>query len=198
MLQVDLAARELRAAENTTSAEQAADPVERALARAKTGDQAAFAELVRKHQSMVFSLARAFLRDRETAEELAQDVFLSLYQNLESIESASHLKFWLRRVAGHRCIDYARKRKMPLVSVEDAPEPFSIFEMPDSLMRATLRRIVATLPEKPRLVVTLRFQEDLDPTEISEILDMPVNTVKSHLRRSLTILREKVGRIMES
>lgn len=201
MLQVDLASRASDATENTTAdpgAREATDAVERMLQRAKTGDQAAFAELVRKHQSMVFSLARAFLRDRETAEELAQDVFLSLYQNLGAIESAAHLKFWLRKVAGHRCIDYARKRRMPLVSVEDAPEPFSIFDMPDSLMQAALRRIVATLPEKPRLVVTLRYQEDLDPNEISQILDMPVNTVKSHLRRSLTILREKVGRIIDS
>jgi RNA polymerase sigma-70 factor (ECF subfamily) len=61
-------------------------------------------------------------------------------------------------------------------------------------MTEALRRIVATLPEKPRLVVTLRYQEDLDPTEIAELLDMPLNTVKSHLRRSLVILREKVTR----
>jgi RNA polymerase sigma-70 factor (ECF subfamily) len=53
---------------------------------------------------------------------------------------------------------------------------------------------VATLPEKPRLVVTLRYQEDLDPTEIADLLGMPLNTVKSHLRRSLAILREKVTR----
>jgi RNA polymerase sigma-70 factor (ECF subfamily) len=71
-----------------------------------------------------------------------------------------------------------------------------MFDLPDSMMRDTLRRIVATLPEKPRLVVQLRYQEDLDPTEIAEILDMPLNTVKSHLRRSLAILREKVGRCL--
>jgi RNA polymerase sigma-70 factor, ECF subfamily len=62
------------------------------------------------------------------------------------------------------------------------------------LMTEALRRIVATLPEKPRLVVTLRYQEDLDPSEIADLLDMPLNTVKSHLRRSLAILREKVTR----
>jgi RNA polymerase sigma-70 factor (ECF subfamily) len=85
---------------------------------------------------------------------------------------------------------------MRMVSVDDAPEPVSSFEFGDSLMSATLRRIVATLPEKPRLVVTLRYQEDLDPTEIAEILGMPLNTVKSHLRRSLVILREKVTRCL--
>ncbi|MGH9845940.1 MAG: RNA polymerase sigma factor [Blastocatellia bacterium] len=172
-----------------------------ALARAKSGDQTAFAELVREHQAMVFSLARNFLRacagGRETAEELAQDVFLSLYHNLASIESPAHLKYWLRKVTGHRCIDHARRNRLKTVSVDEAPEPFSMFDMLDShdfMLRDTLRRLVATLPEKPRLVVTLRYQEDLDPTEIARVLEMPLNTVKSHLRRSLAILREKVSR----
>jgi len=164
------------------------------LSRAKDGDQTAFADLVREHQAMIFSLAHNFSRDRAAAEDVAQEVFIHLYQNLRSIESPAHLKFWLRRVTGHRCIDHARKQKMKTVSVDDAPEPVAPAEFRDSLMTEALRRIVATLPEKPRLVVTLRYQEDLDPTEIAELLEMPINTVKSHLRRSLTILREKVTR----
>jgi RNA polymerase sigma-70 factor (ECF subfamily) len=63
-------------------------------------------------------------------------------------------------------------------------------------MALTLQRLVAALPDKPRLVVTLRYQEDLEPAEIARVLDMPVNTVKSHLRRSLTLLREKVTRCL--
>lgn len=172
------------------------DKTAETLAMAKSGDQAAFADLVREHQRMVYSLGLHFFRDRALAEDVAQDVFLHLYQNLSSIESAVHLKFWLRKVTGHRCIDYSRKHKMQTVSVDEAPEPASIFDWPDAMMQTTLRRIVATLPEKPRLVVTLRYQEDLDPTEIAEILEMPINTVKSHLRRSLAILREKVTRCL--
>ena len=193
MLQVDLAPWSLRTPKKPESLE-VIEAKEGALARAKSGDQAAFAELVREHQAMVFSLARYFLHDRETAEEVAQDVFLGLYHNLASIESAAHLKFWLRRVTGHRCIDYTRRNRLKTVSVEDTPEPFSMFDLPDSMMRDTLRRIVATLPEKPRLVVQLRYQEDLDPMEIAQVLEMPLNTVKSHLRRSLAILREKISR----
>jgi len=177
---------------------------EQALARAKNDDQAAFADLVREHQAMVYSLARYFLRDTAIAEDVAQEVFLHLYQNLASIESPAHLKFWLRKVTGHRCIDFSRRQKargakssgsLP-ISLDEAPEPVSLFEMPDSMMRGTIRRFVSTLPEKPRLVVTLRYQEDLDPTEIAEILEMPLNTVKSHLRRSLAILKEKVTRCL--
>ena len=139
-------------------------------------------------------------RDAAIAEDLAQEVFIHMFRNLPSIESPAHLKFWLRKVTGHRCIDYSRRQKSngskTSLSLDEAPEPVSIFDMPDSMMRTTIRRFVASLPEKPRLVVTLRYQEDLDPTEIAEILEMPLNTVKSHLRRSLAVLKEKVTRCL--
>jgi len=167
------------------------------LARAATGDQAAFSDLVRAHQGMVFGLAYNYLRDRALAEELAQDVFLSLYRHLGSIESPAHLKFWLRKVTSHRCIDVARRHRVHIEQFSDEmPEPASPFRQPDPMLSATVRRLVATLPDGPRMVVTLRYQEDLEPSEIATILDMPVNTVKSHLRRSIQILREKVTRYL--
>lgn len=144
---------------------------------------------------MVFSLALHFTRSPAVAEELAQDVFLELYQNLRSIESPAHLRFWLRKVTTNRCIDLARKMKhQPQVSLEDAPELSFTQEMPDTALRRALQTMVAALPEKPRLVVILRYQEDLEPAEIAELLEMPIATVKSHLRRSLQILREKMSR----
>ena len=166
------------------------------LIQARQGDQTAFAALVREHQAMVFSVARNFLRDRALAEELAQEVFLHLYRNLAAIESPEHLKFWLRKVTGHRCIDYVRRNRMQTVELEEVSEPAAPNKSSDLFLQQTLRRFVATLPETPRLIVTLRYQEDLDPTEIATVLEMPLNTVKSHLRRSLAILREKVGRTL--
>lgn len=165
------------------------------LARAGRGDQAAFADLVRAHQGMVFGLAYNFLRDRALAEELAQEVFLHLYRYLAQIQSAEHLVFWLRKVTSHRCIDYTRRHKHDArTSIDELPEQAGEFEMSDPLLKSALRRIIATLPEKPRMILALRYQEDLEPAEIAELLEMPVNTVKSHLRRSLALLREKVTR----
>lgn len=165
------------------------------LARASSGDQAAFGDLVRQHQGMVFGLAYNYLRVRALAEELAQEVFLQLYRHLPQIESPDHLVHWLRRVTCHRSIDYTRKLKRePQAAFDELPETAAEFRETDPLLTATLRRIVATLPEKPRMIIALRYQEDLEPAEIAELLEMPVNTVKSHLRRSLQILREKVNR----
>ena len=167
------------------------------LARAQEGDHSAFAEIVRDHQGMVFGLACHFLRDRALAEELAQEVFLELYQNLASIKSPDHLKFWLRRVAGNRCIDTVRRRKIrPFIGLDEVPEPAAKSVEGDPILAGTLRRYVGTLPETARLIIILRYQEDLAPTEIAEVLEMPVNTVKSHLQRSLALLREKLARCL--
>ncbi len=165
------------------------------LAQAAAGDQIAFAQIVQQHQAMVFSLAYHFLHDQTLAEEVAQEVFLHLYQNLAAIESPAHLAYWLRRVTSHRCIDQARKQRgQRHMSIDEIPEPSTDFPSSDPLLSEMLRRFVAALPEEPRLIVTLRYQEDLDPVEIAQLLEIPVNTVKSHLRRSLALLREKLAR----
>jgi RNA polymerase sigma-70 factor (ECF subfamily) len=168
---------------------------ERTLARAAQGDQAAFAEIVREHQAMVYGLAVHFLRDRALAEEVSQEVFLELYRNLGSIRSPQHLTFWLRKVASNRCVDQTRRRAVrPQVGLDDVPEIASEEVRADPMLSETLRKCVGALPETPRMVLVLRYQEDLDPSEIAAVLDMPVNTVKSHLQRSLALLRAKLTR----
>ena len=163
-----------------------------ALRRAQSGDHDAFAELVEQHEAMVYSLAYHFFGDRGRAEEVAQDVFLQLYRNLSSIESESHIVFWLRQVATRRCIDQTRRAKLKAVSLDDAGELRAAERHHDPIRDRKLRELIAELPELQRAVVTLRYQEDLDPSEICRIVDMPVNTVKSHLHRALQSLRRKL------
>jgi RNA polymerase sigma-70 factor (ECF subfamily) len=154
-----------------------------------------FGRIVEDNQSMVYSVALRFLRDRERAEDLAQDVFLKLYEQIGRIESPAHATWWLRRAICHRSIDEMRRRKLrPRVSLDSVPEPADRSVVPDPLLQDHLRRLVEALPERARIVVVLRYQEDLDPAEISEMLDMPVSTVKSHLHRSLALLRGRLGR----
>ncbi len=165
--------------------------------QAKTVPEMAFADALRANQSMVFSLAYHFLRDRGAAEEIAQDVFLQLYRKFDRLDSPRHVVFWLRKTTSHRCIDYARKRGAHYtIALGDTAEPSVAEDRGDPLLNRRLRQLIATLAEKPRMAVVLRYQEDLTPEEISEVLDMPVRTVKSHLHRSLAILREKIERSM--
>ena len=154
-----------------------------------------FAALVRENQSMVFSVCWHFLHDRDLAEEVAQEVFFSLHRNLRSIESVTHAGHWLRKVAVQRAIDEGRRRRRrPQVALADVAEPVAVTPARDPMLGEMLRRLIASLPETPRMAMLLRYQEDLDPSEIGEIMEMPVATVKSHLQRSLALLRAKLVR----
>jgi RNA polymerase sigma-70 factor, ECF subfamily len=168
-------------------------------AAAALANQLNFEELVREHERMVFSIAHHFLQNAAAAEEVAQDVFLELFRSLSKLESAAHATFWLRRVACHRSIDYARRNKnfaaevswdeLPEARRESRPLPASS----DPLLSDRLRQMIARLPDKMRMVVILRYQEDAGLEEIARAMKIPLNTVKSTLHRAHAVLREKIG-----
>ena len=177
-----------------TAAAALGEPPDDLLQRARSGEVQAFATLVGEHQRMVFSLANHFLHDRAIAEELAQEVFLELHRNLGRLKSMPHLVFWLRRVTSHRCIDQQRRLgRRPEIALGDLPEPAVLPDPGDPMREARLRRLIHELPPAARMVMVLRYQEDLEPAEISEILGMRANTVKSHLRRSIATLRSRIA-----
>ncbi len=175
------------------------DRITSALKQSGEGNQAAFAEVVREYQSMVYSLAFHFLRDGARAEELAQEVFLELYQNVNKMESAAHAKNWLRKVTSFRCIDLTRRLKVRRhCSLEEAPEPSVNPDSRDPFLRKRLGTLVCSLPARSRMVVILRYQEGMELAEVARTLDMPLNTVKSHLQRSLSLLRDKIRALREN
>jgi len=161
-----------------------------ALARAQRGELAAFRELIHTHQGAVYALALRMLKVPEDAEELAQDVFVSAHRHLGKITSDAHLLFWLRRTVCHRAIDRLRRRpSQPPASLDSAEDVAQPEQEHDPLLERHLHNLVLRLPPVARAVVLLRYQEDLDPPEIADTLGMPLNTVKSHLKRSLALLR---------
>jgi RNA polymerase sigma-70 factor (ECF subfamily) len=154
-----------------------------------------FAEAVEGHKAMVYSIAWHVLHDRVAAEELAQDVFLQLHRNWAAMKSPAHMTFWLRKVASHRAIDAARKNKVRrATSLEEMDEPTVLERVHDAFLSSYLNRMVGSLPEKQRIIVVLRYQEDMEPQEIAKVLDMNVNTVKTQISRALEMLRTKVSR----
>jgi RNA polymerase sigma-70 factor (ECF subfamily) len=174
----------------------AADRGEDRLARAQRGQHAAFDELMREHEARVFSVALRFTGRRADAEELTQDVFVQLHEALGRMSGSDHLRRWLLRTVTHRCLNRLRdqRRRPQLVPMESLPvseEPVAPENGSDPLAGPRLRRLLLDLAPEPRVVLLLRFQEDLDPSDIAATLDMSVNTVKSHLRRSLEWLREQ-------
>jgi RNA polymerase sigma-70 factor, ECF subfamily len=166
------------------------------LAAARSGAPWAFAQLVRQHQSSVFTLALRFTGNRADAEELAQDTFLEMHDALSQVSSALHLRHWLLRTVSHRSLNLLRQRgrRPQLISFDAAVEvSTNLATIPevDHLAALKLHALLFQLAPDARAVMLLRLQEDLDPSDIATVLAMPLNTVKSHLRRSLDWLRMK-------
>jgi RNA polymerase sigma-70 factor (ECF subfamily) len=160
-----------------------------------------FRRLVEQHQRMVFSLALRVAGEYGVAEEIAQDTFLELFRSGEKLESAEHVKFWLRRVAVHRATDALRKRsRTPEAMAEEWIEEQYVEESSEAVSAAVvalLEELLKTLPEQMRVAVVLRYQEEMLPDEIATLLGQPVATVKSNLQRGLQLLRKKAAVTMK-
>lgn len=162
-------------------------------------DLPTFAEAVEEQKAMVFSIAWHFLRDRAAADEIAQDVFLELHRRWDHIQNGDHLVYWLRKVTSHRCLDSIRRHKHHLeTSLEESAEPTALERLNDPLLSSYLARMVASLPEKPRIALILRYQEGMEPEEIAQVLGLHVSTVKSQISRALDLLRVKTERRLRS
>ncbi len=194
------------------------DPEEEArlLAAARAGEERAFTALVRRHQHDVFRLALRMLGDRTEAEDVAQDVFVSVFLHVERFEERARLSTWLYRVTINHChnrLRYLRRRasgrhrsldagsaerSLATEHAEEAPlgrpppRPDRVAETRDRLR--TLQRALQDLSEAQRTLVVLRDMEQLSYEEITAITDLPLGTVKSRLHRARLALAEALRR----
>ena len=160
-----------------------------------------FRRLIEAHQRMVFSLALRVTGEHGAAEEVAQDVFLELHRGGDKLENEDHVRFWLRRVTVHRATDALRKKaRQPEATAEEWMEEQYVQDNSEGLNTAVialLEELLRTLPEQMRVVIVLRYQEDMLPDEIAKLLGQPVATVKSNLQRGLQLLRRKAAVTMK-
>lgn len=161
------------------------------LERCRQGDELAWEMLVREHQSKVYAVTRHYLADAEDARDVAQDVFVRVYQRLDSFSGTDTFKAWLLQMARNASIDRLRRLKArpPAsdISAEDAnlassddPERNAAGEARERL----LRRAVAGMGEKHREVLLLKEIHGLTIEEVAELLGIPVGTVKSRSNRA--------------
>jgi len=170
---------------------------------AQEGSPAAFEELVTKYQSKVFSMALSFTRNREAADDLAQEIFLKAYLALPRFHGKSEFGTWLYRISINHIRDFLRKKgRAKEVSLDDVPEiSFSDREQAEKAeqereteaRRTLVQTFVRSLPEKYRVIVTLRDIQGLAYEEISRILKLSPGTVDSRLHRARRMLRVKLA-----
>lgn len=194
----------------------ASDPDRELVGRCQRKHPGAFEELVRRYQDRVFNLCFRFLRERETSEEIAQDVFVAVYKHIEGFKGDSKFSTWLFRVVANHCHNkskYLRRRRHKLQDSLDAPIEGEDGDMkrelpddpdrsPEELatrrgMNEMIQAAISELDDDHRVIVLLRDVEDMSYEEIGEILGLPEGTVKSRLHRARNELRAKLSKTPE-
>ena len=173
------------------------------VAQLRRGDPSALAALLARYQNRLYRYLLRMARQPATAEDLFQQTWLRVAQNIRQFDPRRNFEAWLFRLARNLAIDHLRRYRPeslddPLPSGDSrgeqlpAPDPGAF----QALVAGERARRVATaldaLPAIHREVLTLRFEEEMKLEEIAEVMDTPLSTVKSRLRRALDSLRERL------
>jgi RNA polymerase sigma-70 factor (ECF subfamily) len=175
---------------------------------AADGDQAAFGELLRRHQAWVRALMMTFVRDEAQADDLTQEAFCRVYQHRNGYDAQGHFTAWLKRIAANLAKDHLRKQKqatlVPLEEWEELPatdrrgDPLAA--LASGVLRDDVRAAIERLPDEQRLPVVMHYFGDMSLQDIAWAMRVPVGTVKSRLfyalrrvRGTLTALWDEEG-----
>ncbi|MFI2859258.1 RNA polymerase sigma factor SigW [Paenibacillus sp. JSM ZJ436] len=173
---------------------------------ARKGDQRAFAELLELYKDKIFHLAYRMLYNRHEAEDVVQETFLRVYKNLDRYDEKQKFSTWVYRIATNLCIDRLRKRKPSYsldaeMSEQEGTDGYSMLPSQDpsvesevllSETQQIIHQAMATLPAKYKSIMILRYIQDLSLQEISDVLDLPVTTIKTRVHRGREFLRKKL------
>lgn len=178
----------------------------RLVAMARDGNRNAFAELVERYKGKIYHLAYRMLGNNQEAEDVVQDTFMRIYEHLDRYDNAHKFSTWIYRIATNLCIDRLRRRKavysldaeyadgegLDGYSVLRSDDPGPDQQLVLSERQQLIASAMATLPAKYKSAMALKYYQDLSLQEISDILHIPVSTVKTRIHRGRGYLRRKL------
>lgn len=185
------------------------------VAQARSGDEAALRELIRRFERPVFSLIFRLVRHRETAEDLAQEAFVKALQNLDRFDPRYKVSSWIFKIAHNHAIDHLRRRRVDTLSINGSPYASDAEEergsqlvveahdaSPEEAYTArelgsAIEQAIGQLRPAYRTAVLLRHVEGRAYEEIAEIMDVPVGTVKTYVHRARAELKAMLGHLRE-
>jgi RNA polymerase sigma-70 factor (ECF subfamily) len=183
---------------------------------AQQGRDSAFRELVRRYERPVFSLIFRMVRDRETAEDLAQDTFIKVLNHIDRYRPEFKLSSWLFKIANNVAIDHLRKRHLDTISIDGSPhaataaeveatsldlaarQETALEEIEARELGTSIERAIAKLRPEYRSCIMLRHVEGRSYEEIAATLDLPLGTVKTYIHRARHELRESLEHVREA
>jgi RNA polymerase sigma-70 factor, ECF subfamily len=176
------------------------------VALAQQGDRRAFEELVNRHKQKAYNIAFGFARDREDAKDLSQEAFLKAFSYLKNFDGRSSFYTWFYRIVVNVCLDYKRRSKRTAADefneaveshMEPSHEPAKPLSPEQHVFAGQISRKVDAalqkLPDKQRTAFILKNNQGLSIKEIAELMQTAEGTVKVHLHRAVTTLRQSLA-----
>lgn len=182
---------------------------------ARAGQEAAYRELIRRYERPLFSLLYRMVRDRELAEDLAQEAFIKALNAIESYRPEYKFSSWIFKIANNAAIDHLRRRELDTLSLEGSPHAetpeaveataLQIGDRQESPLEAVearelggqIEQAIAQLRPEYRSCILLRHVEGRAYEEIAEILGLPLGTVKTYIHRARNELRQVLAHLRE-
>ncbi len=170
------------------------------------GDQLAYADLVRRHQRYVFTLALRFTRSREDAEEVAQDVFVKVFRSLNNYQRSGRFTTWLYTIVYHTAMSHLRKKRLNTNSMDDEETMIQLesecADAGDSSVEQKSRtfyvnKAISMLSSDDATIITLFYQGEQSLEEIARVMGMEANNIKVKLHRARHRLREKLEYLLK-
>jgi len=172
------------------------------ISAAIQGDENAYVDLMEKYQRALYYHIIKMVKDKEQVEDLVQEAFMKAFDNLSSYNTNYAFSTWLYRIATNHTIDYLRKKKLQTLSIDEPIQsgdgemeiqlPDYSFETDREIIRKQrqelIRNAIQELPDKYRQVIEMRHMEEKSYQEISELLELPLGTVKAHIFRAREML----------
>lgn len=173
------------------------------IQRCKKNDKNAFAELFKFYQNYLFKLCFSYVQNEQHALDLMQDIYIKLYKNIQQFDDKYPFHPWIRRVAVNTCINEKRRNTVNCIPLDSGDGEISLEEQLASAddtqqevekheMTMLIRQHINSLPQKQRMVMILRYYEDLSYEEISELMKIPLGTVKTDLYRAKNALKARL------
>lgn len=164
-----------------------------------SGNKQAFELIINKYKNPLYATILRMTKNPHDAQDLVQESFIKVYKQLEKYNATGSFSSWLYRVAINHCMDEFRSTRYKTKQVEIAEGKVVMTDHPEIIFMKKeksrqLERLVATLPEDERIIILLRYVNELSYQEISELVDKPLSTVRNKLHRAKKKMRETVKR----
>jgi RNA polymerase sigma-70 factor (ECF subfamily) len=185
------------------------------VALAREGREAAYRELIRRYERPVFSLILRMVRDRELAEDLAQETFIKALNAIGSYRPEFKFSSWIFKIANNAAIDHLRRRELDTLSIDGAPHATSaddieatalqvgdksetpLAELEARELGSAIERAIGRLRPEYRSCIMLRHVEGMAYEEIAQLLDLPLGTVKTYIHRARHELRDMLAHLRD-